>query len=71
MGLELFRCHYIVHKWNYYYLFLLFNNFSVHSMEAYFNVLSVLGLHEDILKLAADDVLGRKLQGLSLIRNKT
>ena len=38
------------------------------SMGAYFNVLRVLGLHEDFLKLAADDVLGRKLQDLELVR---
>ncbi len=37
------------------------------SMGAYFNVLRVLGLHEDFLKLAADDVLGRKLQDLELL----
>lgn len=37
------------------------------SMGAYFNVLRVLGLHEDFLKLAADDELGRKLQDLELI----
>ena len=28
---------------------------------------SVLGLHEDFLKLAADDNLGRKLQDLNLL----
>ncbi len=37
------------------------------SMGAYFNVLRVLGLHEDFLKLAADDEFGRKLQDLELI----
>lgn len=37
------------------------------SMGAYFNVLRVLGLHDDILKLAADDEFGRKLQDLKLI----
>lgn len=37
------------------------------SMAAYFNVLRVLGLQDDFLKLAADDVYGRKLQDLSLI----
>jgi transcriptional regulator with XRE-family HTH domain len=36
------------------------------SMGAYFNVLRVLNLHEDFLKLAADDELGRKLQDLDL-----
>ena len=40
------------------------------SMAAYFNVLRVLGLHEDILKLAADDQLGRKLQDLGLVGGK-
>ena len=34
---------------------------------AYFNVLCVLGLHGDFLKLASDDVLGRKLQDLRLL----
>ncbi|MEM1407702.1 MAG: helix-turn-helix transcriptional regulator [Bacteroidota bacterium] len=37
------------------------------SMGALFNVLRVLGLHEDFLKLAADDNLGRKLQDLNLL----
>lgn len=37
------------------------------SMGAYFNVLRVLGLHDDFLKLAADDEFGRKLQDLELI----
>ena len=32
------------------------------SLGAYFNVLRVLGLQEDFLKLAANDELGRKLQ---------
>ncbi len=36
------------------------------AMGAYFNTLRVLGLHEDILKLAADDEFGRKLQDLDL-----
>ncbi len=38
------------------------------SIGALFNVLRVLGLQNDILKLAADDKLGRKLQDLELIR---
>ena len=42
------------------------DNSSV-SMGAYFNVLRVLGLHEDFLKLAADDEFGRKLQDLELL----
>lgn len=37
------------------------------AMGAYFNVLRVLGLHNDFLKLAADDELGRKLQDLALL----
>lgn len=37
------------------------------SMGAYFNVLRVLGLQDDFLKLAADDELGRKLQDLKLL----
>lgn len=37
------------------------------SIGALFNVLRVLGLHEDFLKLAADDELGRKLQDLNLL----
>jgi len=37
------------------------------SMGAYFNVLRVFGLHEDFLKLAADDEFGRKLQDLELL----
>ena len=37
------------------------------SMAAYFNTLRVLGLQDDFLKLAADDVYGRKLQDLDLI----
>jgi transcriptional regulator with XRE-family HTH domain len=41
------------------------------SMGAYFNVLRVLGLQDDFLKLAADDELGRKLQDLKLLANKS
>ena len=37
------------------------------SMGALFNVLRVLGLHEDFLKLASDNDLGRKLQDLNLL----
>jgi transcriptional regulator with XRE-family HTH domain len=40
------------------------------SLGAYFNVLRVLGLHEDFLGLASDDILGRKLQDLKLISGK-
>lgn len=37
------------------------------ALGAYFNVLRVLGLQDDFLKLAADDELGRKLQDLDLL----
>lgn len=37
------------------------------AFGAYFNVLRVLGLQNDVLKLAADDELGRKLQDLKLL----
>jgi len=37
------------------------------SIGAYFNVLRVLGLQDDFLKLAANDEFGRKLQDLKLI----
>lgn len=40
------------------------------SMGSYFNVLRALGLHDDFLKLAADDELGRKLQDMELIGKK-
>ncbi len=40
------------------------------SIAAYFNILRVLGLQDDFLKLAADDDYGRKLQDLDLIRNR-
>ena len=38
------------------------------AMGAYFNVLRVLGLQDDFLKLAADDELGRKLQDIELLK---
>jgi transcriptional regulator with XRE-family HTH domain len=38
------------------------------SVGAYFNVLRVLGLQDDFLKLAANDELGRKLQDLALMK---
>ena len=50
-------------------LYLIEKGTSSVSMGAYFNVLRVLGLHEDFLKLAADDVMGRKLQDLNLLGN--
>jgi len=37
------------------------------AIGAYFNVLRVLGLQDDFLKLAADDSFGRKLQDLDLL----
>jgi len=37
------------------------------AIGAYFNVLRVMNLQEDFLKLAADDEFGRKLQDLDLI----
>lgn len=37
------------------------------SIGNYFNVLKVLGLEMDFLKLASDDILGRKLQDLELL----
>lgn len=40
------------------------------SLGAYFNVLRVLGLQDDFLRLAADDEFGRKLQDLKLIGKK-
>lgn len=38
------------------------------AFGGYFNVLRVLGLQEDVLKLAADDEFGRKLQDLELLK---
>jgi transcriptional regulator with XRE-family HTH domain len=48
-------------------LYLIEKGNSSVSIGAVFNVLRVLGLHEDFLKLAADDELGRKLQDLQLM----
>ncbi len=40
------------------------------TIGAYFNVLCVLGIQDDFLKLASDDILGRKLQDLKLLGGK-
>ncbi len=48
-------------------LYLLEKGNSGVSIGALFNVLRVLGLQEDFLKLAADDEMGRKLQDLDLL----
>jgi transcriptional regulator with XRE-family HTH domain len=40
------------------------------SLGAYFNVLRVLGLQDDFLKIATDDEFGRKLQDLKLLGRK-
>lgn len=40
------------------------------SIGAWFNVLRALNLHEDFLKLAADDALGRKLQDLQMLEKR-
>jgi len=40
------------------------------SLGAYFNVLRVLGLQDDFLKLAIDDEFGRRLQDLKLLSEK-
>lgn len=40
------------------------------TLGAYFNVLRVLGLQDDFLKIATDDEFGRKLQDLKLLGGK-
>ena len=40
------------------------------SFGAYFNVLRVLGLQDDLLRIATDDEFGRKLQDLKLLGEK-
>lgn len=49
-------------------LYLIEKGDSSVAFGAYFNVLRVLGLQEDVLKLAADDDFGRKLQDLDLLK---
>jgi transcriptional regulator with XRE-family HTH domain len=44
--------------------------YSSVSLGAYFNVLRVLGLQDDILKIAEDDEFGRKLQDLELLNKR-
>lgn len=38
------------------------------SLGAYINVLRVLNLQDDILKVASDDIYGKKLQDLSILK---
>ncbi len=40
------------------------------SMSAYLQVLFVLGLEKDLQKVAAEDVLGRKLQDAGLLSSR-
>jgi transcriptional regulator with XRE-family HTH domain len=40
------------------------------SIGLYIQVLFVLGLAEDLLKVANDDILGRKLQDIGLVTKK-
>jgi len=49
-------------------LYLIEKGESSVTIGAYFNVLRVLGLQNDILKLGADDYFGRKLQDLELLK---
>lgn len=48
-------------------LFLIEKGSESVALGAYFNVLVTLGLQDDFLKLASDDVLGKKLQDLELL----
>jgi transcriptional regulator with XRE-family HTH domain len=49
-------------------LYLIEKGSSSVTLGAYFNVLRVLGLQNDFLKLASDDIFGRKLQDLELLK---
>ncbi|QZT36679.1 helix-turn-helix domain-containing protein [Halosquirtibacter xylanolyticus] len=40
------------------------------SIGLYFQVLIVLGLDQDLLEVAKDDILGRKLQDIAVINRK-
>lgn len=40
------------------------------QIQDWFKVLIVLGLADDLLKLASDDVLGRKLQDIELLNKE-
>jgi len=40
------------------------------TLGAYFNVLRVLGLQDDFLRIAIDDEFGRKLQDIQLLGGK-
>jgi len=48
-------------------LYLIEKGDSSVAMGSYFNVLRVLGIQEDVLQLASDDIFGRKLQDLELL----
>ena len=51
-------------------LYLIEKGSSGVSIGAIFNVMRVLGLQDDFLKLAADDELGKKLQDIKLLGKK-
>jgi transcriptional regulator with XRE-family HTH domain len=51
-------------------LYLIEKGSSGVSLGAVFNVLRVLGLQDDFLKLAADDEFGKKLRDIELLGKK-